>query len=270
MRFSKLAAIAVILCGVAAPSFAATTDTALSAAVANTTVRSPANAARDQYRHPLASLTFWGVRPKDTILEIYPGSGYWTEILAPYAKATGGKYIAVLEGNTIRPLPARLTNVAVYGDIATTTFNSKMDPVVAPGTVDFVVLSRNLHDWVGRPGFAERALADFYKALKPGGILAVEQHRADPRPMVKDATDGYMSTAAVVKLATDAGFKLAAQSEINANPKDTKDHPFGVWTLPPTRQSAPRGQPDNPKFDHTKYDAIGESDRMTLRFVKPG
>jgi len=108
-----------------------------------------------------------------------------------------------------------------------------------------------------------------YSVLKPGGILAVEEHRADPRPQIGDARDGYVATANIVAMAKKAGFVLEASSEINANPKDTKDHPFGVWTLPPTRQSAPDGKPDNPAFDHAKYDAIGESDRMTLRFRKP-
>jgi predicted methyltransferase len=148
-------------------------------------------------------------------------------------------------------------------------FNESSGPLAPPGSADLVLLARNLHDWMGEPGVPEKAMRDFYAALKPGGILAVEQHRADPRPMKKDASDGYMSTAVVVQLAEKAGFKLEDQSEINANPKDTKDHPFGVWTLPPTRQSAPRGQPANPNFDHAKYDAIGESDRMTLRFRKP-
>src|SRR5205823_14271714 len=168
-----------------------------------------------------------------------------------------------------RPLPAKFSQTSVYGSIATTVFDEKSPPLAAPGTADFVLLSRNLHDWMGTEGEPEKAMADFYAALKPGGILAVEQHRADPRPMKKDASDGYMSTAVVVQLAEKAGFKLEDQSEINANPKDTKDHPFGVWTLPPTRQSAPSGQPPNPNFDHAKYDAIGESDRMTLKFRKP-
>jgi predicted methyltransferase len=131
-----------------------------------------------------------------------------------------------------------------------------------------VLTARNIHDWMTTPGMPQKAFADFYAALKPGGILAVEEHRSDPRPMLRDASDGYMATATIVKLAKDAGFTLDGQSEINANPKDTKDHPFGVWTLPPTRRSAPNGQPANPAFDHTKYDAIGESDRMTLRFRK--
>ena len=231
--------------------------------------RSPENMARDRFRHPRESLSFWGLKPGMSVLEIWPSPGYWTEILAPYAKATGGRYIAALSGAT-RPLPAKFADKSVYGTITNTVFNDSSGPLVAPGTVDFVLTARNLHDWTGTPGMVEKSMADFYAALKPGGILAVEQHRADPRPMVKGATDGYMSTAYVVQLAEKAGFKLEAQSEINANPKDTKDHPFGVWTLPPTRRSAASGQPPNPAFDHSKYDAIGESDRMTLRFRKPG
>jgi predicted methyltransferase len=101
-------------------------------------------------------------------------------------------------------------------------------------------------------------------------VLAVEEHRADPRAMITDARDGYVSEAFVIAAAAKAGFTLQDRSEINANPKDSKDHPFGVWTLPPTRRSAPEGQPPNPAFDHAKYDMIGESDRMTLRFAKPG
>jgi predicted methyltransferase len=201
-------------------------------------------------------------------VEIWPSGGYWTEILAPYAKATGGTYVAAV-ASTAHPLAARFQDRVLYGAIVTTVFNEKSGPLVAPGTADLVLTARNIHDWLGTPGFPQKAFADFYAALKPGGILAVEEHRSDPRPMQKDAGDGYMSTAAVEKLARDAGFQRDGQSEINANPKDTKDHPFGVWTLPPTRQSAPEGQPANPAFDHAKYDAIGESDRMTLRFRKP-
>jgi predicted methyltransferase len=242
-------------------------DGALATAV-RSPQRDPKNVARDRYRHPRESLSFWDLRPGMSILEIWPGGGYWTEILAPYAKATNGRYAAALPSAS-RPLPAKFSDKSMYGDIQTTVFSEKSPPMVPPATADFVLLARNLHDWMGEPGVPEKAMADFYAALKPGGILAVEQHRADPRPMRKDASDGYMSTAVVVQLAVKAGFKLEDQSEINANPKDTKDHPFGVWTLPPTRQSAPRGQPANPAFDHSKYDAIGESDRMTLRFRKP-
>jgi predicted methyltransferase len=231
--------------------------------------RSPQFVARDKYRHPRESLTFWGLKPGMTILEIWPGGGYWSEILAPYANATGGKYIAAMPEKS-RFLPAKFTDKTAYGLVLYSVFNDKSEAIVRPGSVDFVLLSRNLHDWMGTPGYPEKAMAEFFAGLKPGGILAVEQHRADPRPMVKDASDGYMSTDVVVQLAEKAGFRLEDKSEINANPKDTKDYPFGVWTLPPTRQSAPSGQPANPNFDHSKYDAIGESDRMTLRFRKPG
>ena len=247
---------------------AGSVDAALAASVESPT-RSPQNTARDIYRHPKESLSFWGLKPGMAILEIWPGGGYWTEILAPYAKATNGSYLAAL-GSATQTLPAKFSQTAVYGSIATTVFNEKSPALAKPGSMSFVLLSRNLHDWMSTQGEPEKAMRDFYAALKPGGILAIEQHRADPRPMKPGASDGYMSTAVVVKLAEGAGFKLAAASEINANPKDTKDHPFGVWTLPPTRRSAPNGQPANPNFDHAKYDAIGESDRMTLKFIKPG
>jgi predicted methyltransferase len=118
------------------------------------------------------------------------------------------------------------------------------------------------------PGVLDKFMKDFNAALKPTGVLAVEEHRADPRPQVKDARDGYVETKVLVAEVQKSGFKLQAASEINANPKDTKDHPFGVWTLPPTRRSADPPAPANPAFDHKKYDAIGESDRMTLRFGK--
>ena len=247
---------------------AGSVDAALAASV-ESPARSPQNTARDMYRHPKESLSFWGLKPGMAILEIWPSGGYWTEILAPYAKATNGSYIAA-QGSATQALPAKFSQAAVYGTIATTVFNEKSPALAKPGSMSFVLLSRNLHDWMSTQGEPEKAMRDYYAALKPGGILAIEQHRADPHPMKPGASDGYMSTAVVVKLAQDAGFKLAATSEINANPKDTKDHPFGVWTLPPTRRSAQNGQPANPNFDHAKYDAIGESDRMTLKFLKPG
>jgi predicted methyltransferase len=139
----------------------------------------------------------------------------------------------------------------------------------APGSADLVLTARNIHNWIGPAGTAEKAMKDFYAVLKPGGILAVEEHRADPKPEAANVGTGYVSTQHVIDLATRAGFKLESRSEINANPKDTKDHPFGVWTLPPSRQSNEKDKPSPPGFSRAKYDAIGESDRMTLRFRKP-
>jgi predicted methyltransferase len=251
----------------ASVSFAAATDSALASAVASST-RTPANTVRDKYRHPYESLAFWGVAPGQTIVEIWPSGGYWMEILAPYAKATGGHYIAA-EGRTGQTLPAKFADHALYGDIAYTVFNNTSGPLGPAGSADLVLTARNIHDWLWTPGYAEKAMRDFFAVLKPGGILAVEDHRADPRPQIGDAHDGYVATATIVNLAKQAGFVLEAKSEINANPKDTKDHPFGVWTLPPTRRTAPAGLPPNPGFDRARYDAIGESDRMTLRFRKP-
>lgn len=147
-------------------------------------------------------------------------------------------------------------------------FGPTSGPLAPPDSADLVLVSRETHNWV-RNAFIQKAFADFHSALKPGGVLAIEDHRA-PDGADPARGDGYISEAYVVAQATQAGFRLGGRSEINANPRDIKDYPFGVWTLPPTRRSAPSGQPSNPNFDHSKYDAIGESDRMTLRFVKPG
>jgi predicted methyltransferase len=260
-----------------APAAFAATDTALKAAIASPT-RPAGDVARDGARHPYDSLSFWGVKPKQTVIEISPGGGYWTEILAPYAKSTGGTYIAgvadlsnpkISEGakKGRATFEARFADAAKYGKPQFVNFGAVSGPLGAPGSADLVLTARNVHNWTGAPGMADKVFADFFAVLKPGGVLAVEDHRADPRS--EKAADGYLNTATVVALAEKAGFKLDAKSEINANPKDTKDHPFGVWTLPPTRQTAPSGQPADPTFDRTKYDAIGESDRMTLRFRKP-
>ena len=145
-----------------------------------------------------------------------------------------------------------------------------MTQLAAPGSVDLILTARNIHNLLWTPGQLDSTLKLAFAALKPGGYLAVEEHRADPRPQKGDARDGYVATATVIEAAKAAGFILDASSEINANPKDSKDHPFGVWTLPPERQSAPEGKPVDPAFDRAHYDAIGESDRMTLRFRKPG
>jgi predicted methyltransferase len=264
---SRTLLLAVALTGfvAGAPLAAFAADAKLAAAIAAPN-RPAGDKARDGARHPQASLEFWGLKPNQTVIEVAPGAGYWSEILAPYAKDTGGHYIAAT-GKPDQKLPEKFNDKAVYGDIHYTVFSNTSGPMGPANSADLVLTARNIHDWLWTPGMAEKSMRDFYAVLKPGGILAVEDHRADPRPQKGDARDGYVATSTIVGLAEKAGFKLEAKSEINANPKDKKDHPFGVWTLPPVRRSAETG--DNPKFDHSKYDAIGESDRMTLRFRKP-
>jgi len=277
LRLASAAAVALSLVA-SVPAQAA--DAQLQAAVAGAQ-RSDAHKARDGARHPVETLTFWGLKPKQTVIEISPGSGYWTEILAPYAKATGGTYVATaadLANPSISEaakagraaFEAKYADAAKYGTIKYVGFGPTSGPLGAPGSADMVITARNIHNWATQPALLEKVMKDFHAVLKPGGVLAVEEHRADPKPEAPGLSSGYMSEATVIAAAEKAGFKLAAKSEVNANPKDTKDHPFGVWTLPPTKQSAARGQPANPSFDRAKYDAIGESDRMTLRFVKAG
>lgn len=261
------------------PAFAfAASDVVLKQLVAGGP-RSATDKARDVYRHPEASLLFWGLRPGQTVIEVQPGGGWWTDILAPYLARTGGRYIAAgadLNDPSVSER-ARKDRAAfeakyegdpkLYGAVSVVGFGPASGPLAPPASVDLVLVSREAHNWV-RDGFIKKAFADFHAALKPGGVLAIEEHRArDGADPAKG--DGYLSEAYVIGQALQAGFVLAARSEINANPKDTKDHPFGVWTLPPSRRSSPFGQPSDPNFDHAKYDAIGESDRMTLKFVKP-
>ena len=254
-------------------------DAALRAVVAGPQ-RGAENSARDGARHPYDSLVFWGLKPHQTVIELVPGGGYWTEILAPYARATGGTYTAgvadlanpnISEGarKARAGFEAKYADSAKFGPIRYVGFGAVSGPLGAPGSADLVLTSRNIHNFIWTPGQLDKVMADAFAVLKPGGVLAVEDHRADPRPQVPEARDGYVATAIVVAAAEKAGFKLVGTSDINANPKDTKDHPFGVWTLPPVRRSAQPPAPANPDFDHTKYDAIGESDRMTLSFVKP-
>jgi predicted methyltransferase len=240
--------------------------------------------ARDQYRHPVEALTFWGLKPGMTILEIQPGSNpYWTDILAPYAKLTGGAYYATAADLANPKLSdgarkaradfeARfLAKPDLYGDVRLVNWGA-VSKTLPEGAFDFILTARSIHGWMQQePGTVEATFREFHKALKPGGILAVEQHRAKPAAYGKeDPASGYVSERYVIEQAEKAGFTLAGKSEINANPKDTKDHPFGVWTLPPNLRSTAygSGKEEDPSFDKSKYAAIGESDRMTLKFVK--
>lgn len=258
-------------------------DTALKSAIASPG-RTAAFTARDQYRHPYETLAFWGLKPRQTVIEIIPGGGYWTEILAPYAKATGGIYAVTvpnLTGASEQQIKndasfrARFADESKYGKIKWQIWNGKNE-LGAQGSADMVITARNIHDWMWTPGDLETILKQIHAVLKPGGILAVEDHRADPRAQVAEARDGYVSTAHMVETVQKAGFKLEEASEVNANPKDTKNYPFGVWTLPPTnaRKELPfmtkwAGRPgDDALMPPEAYQAIGESDRMTLRFRK--
>ena len=238
--------------------------------------RAPANVARDGFRHPAATLAFFGVTPSMTVVEVSPGSGaWWTEILAPALKQGGGTYVAAITD------PAKTTSdrareyftgdnaalrerLAKHPEQFSAVALREVDPSApvygAPGSADAVLTFRNLHGWM-RNGQAEAQMKAFFEVLKPGGVLGVEQHRADA-DVPADQIRGYVSEAQVIALAEGAGFVLEERSEINANPKDTKDHPNGVWTLPPNL-NVPEGG------DKAKYEAIGESDRMTLRFRKP-
>ena len=244
--------------------------------------RSPEAKARDVYRRPIEALAFWGLKPGMTILEVQPGAqSWWTEILAPYARSTGGKfYVTGADlANPDLPEASRKARAAfearyaakpdTYGVINVLNWGAKSAPLPKE-TFDFILTARSVHGWMATPGMVEKTFREFHDALKRGGILALEQHRANPGPQDPKAESGYVTEAYVIEQAVKAGFKLDGRSEINANPKDTKDHPFGVWTLPPALRSSAEtsGKPDDPNFDHSKYLAIGESDRMTLRFVK--
>lgn len=278
-RLALLGAVALAGCrrGPQAPKVAP--PQTLAAAVAGPW-RSAADKARDRWRHPAETLAFWGLKPGQTVVEFWPGAGWYTEILAPFLDATGGKlYAASLQiaepadpaaKQVVEAYRAKYaTGQKPYGMVEITAFGPTSGPVAPAGSADLVLFLRNLHNWMAA-GIAEKAFRDAFLALKPGGVLGVEEHRAAPGGVPDLLADtGYVDQAYTIKLAQEAGFRLAATSEINANPRDTRDHPFGVWTLPPVRRSSPRGEAFDPAFDHGKYDAIGESDRMTLRFVKP-
>jgi len=224
--------------------------------------RTVGNVARDVYRHPYETLSFFGIKPTDTVVELSPGGGWYTEILAPYLRDAGQLYAAAPEGGRFK---AKMDSMGVYSKVKLTVFDPAKGllDIAPPGSADAVLTFRNVHNWMGQAeDKAPAVFAAAFKALKPGGVLGVEEHRL-PASRTQDpkAKSGYVQEAVVIKYAEAAGFKLAGKSEVNANPKDTADHPDGVWTLPPTYALKDK--------DRAKYQAIGESDRMTLKFVKP-
>ncbi len=235
--------------------------------------RSAENRTRDAYRHPAETLAFFGLKPDQHVVEVWPGGGWYAEILAPFLRDSG-QYIAAgfvtqekdapeWRIEMMKKFAARFgAEPAVFGKPLITELGIPNSWTAAPaGSADLVLTFRNVHNWL-KAGYEAQMFKAFFVALKPGGTLGIVEHRAKPGTSVdKMKASGYVTEAHVIELAQAAGFKLAEKSEINANAKDTTDHPEGVWTLPPTLRLGDK--------DREKYVAIGESDRMTLRFVKP-
>jgi predicted methyltransferase len=264
----RLILAAVLAAGLTGLCSAAQADDALKAAIAGSH-RSTANVARDSARHPYETLTFFGIAPTMTVVELSPDGGWYTEILAPYLRDKG---MLIGAGETIKPENKGATafmtklnsNAAVFDRVRIGVFEPPLAYAIAPAnSVDMVLTFRNVHNWVGLGDDKLKVmLKSIYTVLKPGGVFGVVDHRL-PASMKQDAkaSSGYVHEAYVIKLVESAGFKLAAKSEINANPKDNANHKRGVWSLPPTLADK--------EGDTNAYLAIGESDRMTLKFVKP-
>lgn len=233
--------------------------------------RSADNRARDEYRHPQQTLEFFGLEPGMTVLEIAPGGGWYTEVLAPLMQDNGSYYAAHYSlnppnGYYRNSLGKFLQKLAgddeLYGDVIVTQLQPPAEVTAAPaGSVDLALAFRNVHSWM-RGDALDATLEAIHTALKPGGHFGVVQHRAKPETPVEDMkSSGYVTEQYLIEAAQEAGFELVERSEINANPRDTADHPDGVWNLPPSLRAG------DDKRAH--YESIGESDRMTLLFAKP-
>jgi len=250
-------------------AFTAEHRAALDAAVAAST-RTPANVERDRYRNPAATLAFFGVQPDDTVVEIWPGGGWYTEILAPYLKQGGGTYYAVAGEQGLRRMNEwRTAKPELYGDIKTAAFPAwnATDLRVPDGSADVVLTFRNVHNFIMGSGrqnqdYSAEAFRQMFAMLKPGGTLGVVDHRLpETADAAREKSSGYVKVSTVRRLAEQAGFEFVGASEVNANPRDPADWPQGVWTLPPSLRQGEK--------DRERYLAIGESDRMTLKFRKP-
>jgi predicted methyltransferase len=258
-----VAVIAVAAAGIAVAQ-SPRVDPALKAAVANAG-RTPANTARDRYRHPAETLAFFGVKPNQTIVEFIPGGGWYSEILVPYVKGKG-RYVALVPtAQQERATTMFATKFAAQGPVTVATVDGATGTTTLPaGKADVILTFRNVHNLMmgNNAAAAPNVFKAFYAALKPGGTLGIVDHRLpESADTAREKSSGYLKVSTVRRLAEAAGFKLEASSEVNANPKDTTDYPGGVWTLPPNLS-----QKD---VDREKYVAVGESDRMTLRFRKP-
>lgn len=247
-------------------------DAALDNAIAGAH-RSQKSKARDIYRHPKETLQFFGLKPDMTVVEIWPGGGWYTEILAPLLRESG-KYYATSFATRAKGIPDYRKEIdadyramlkqgpQLYDKIIVTELEApEFADIAPPESADLILTFRNVHNWV-KEGNEQDVFKAFYDALKPGGVLGVVDHRAEPGTTLPDAIrSGYLTEGYVIQIIEGAGFKLLDTSEINANPKDTRDHPKGVWTLPPQLRLG--------DTDREKYLVIGESDRMTLKFTKP-
>lgn len=275
MKF-KLNALAVVIGVLVWESADAETDAATRTALVELIAsdhRSDANAARDGWRNPLETLTFFGIRQDMTVVEMWPGSGrYYTELVAPLLKDNGVYFAANFDINEKSFEAARSIKYFadknaerpdLYGNMIVTAFSDTVQTIAPPDSADMVLTFRNIHNFTIN-GYVEDFFAAMYRALKPGGVLGVVEHRGNPEvPQDPRGMNGYINQDYAIRLAEAAGFVFEASTEINANPKDIKDYPEGVWTLPPTSRLK-----ESP--DAETYLAIGESDRMTLRFRKPG
>jgi predicted methyltransferase len=267
LRARILPVITLATLALCAASAAPAPDPALIAAVASP-ARTPSFVARDPARHPAEELGFFGIAPTQTVVELWPGGGYWTEILGAYL-ATGGHYYVALpapgdaeeDAGVVRWRARIAAQASRLGHIQETSLGAGHFDIAPPGSADLVLTFRNLHNWMDG-GYADEALKAIFRALKPGGILGIEEHRGrNDRPQDPKAKDGYVRDDYTIALAKKAGFVLAGSSEINANPRDTKDWVNGVWTLPPTLSQGDK--------DRARYLAIGEADNFVMKFRKP-
>lgn len=265
---SAAAATLALLCGCATVPGRQITTHALDAIIAGS--RPAADRDRDRFRHPVRTLLFFGIRPQSRVLLVWPASGYYTRIIAPLVRRRGRLYAGVIAPGHSPFLAARLARYRrllasrpdLYNRVRVVTFPLHGRDVLPPGSVDMVLTFRDLHQWMAR-GLARQAFATIYRALAPGGVLGVVDNRGDPAvPQDPRARNGYVRQGYAIKLIESVGFRLVATSEVNANPRDSHDYPAGVWTLPPTYRLGRVGR--------ARYADIGESDRFTLKFIKPG
>ncbi len=269
---SLAAFVTAALLGMAACTATSTRESTVDALdqVLAGTQRSDENRARDRYRHPKETLLFFGLRPEMRVLEVWPEPGWYTEVIAPLLADKGKYYAAVIPADPAsRNITQRLESYRqklgsrpdLYGKVQVVTFPADGSDVLPANSVDMIVTFRNMHEWMARDNTSQ-AFATLYRALRPGGVLGVVDHRGNPAlPQDPHAKSGYVEEDYAVKLIEAQGFQLVGKSQVNANPNDAKDYEQGVWTLPPTYRLGDK--------DRAKYAAIGESDRFTLKFAKP-